>query len=68
MRYFFFLTFLITASLSSQTKYELIDSKWLGNRELKIQLPRTYDETTEQVYPLFLILDGDYLFETVAES
>ena len=66
MRYFFFLTFLITASVWSQTKYEFIDSKWLGNRELKIQLPRNYDENAERVYPLFLILDGDYLFETTA--
>ena len=50
-----------------QTIYEEFDSYKLGeNREIKIQLPRNYEENEEKTYPLFIVLDGDYLFEVVA--
>lgn len=55
-----------TTILWAQTQYELIETETLGNRELKIQLPRDYDENQETYYPLILTLDGDYLFEVVA--
>ena len=55
-----------TVILSAQTQYELLDTQSLGERELKIQLPRNYEENTETFYPLILTLDGDYLFEIVA--
>ena len=51
-----------TVILSAQTQYELLDTQSLGERELKIQLPRNYEENTETFYPLILTLDGDYLF------
>lgn len=51
----------------SQTIYETISSEKLGEtRELKIQLPRNYEENTEKTYPIMLVLDGDYLFEPMA--
>lgn len=51
----------------SQTIYEQFDSHKLGEvRELKIQLPRNYSENTDKSYPLFVVLDGDYMFEAVA--
>lgn len=55
-----------TTPLYAQTQYEYIESDRLGTRELKIQLPRNYEENTEKDYPLILVLDGDFLFEIVA--
>lgn len=53
--------------MNSQTIYEQFDSHKLGElRELKIQLPRNYSENTDKSYPLFVVLDGDYMFEVVA--
>lgn len=52
---------------SAQTIYETISSEKLGEtRELKIQLPRNYDKNTDKIYPVMIVLDGDYLFEPVA--
>ena len=62
----FLLSLISLASLMAQTQYELIDSERLGDREIKIQLPRNYNENSEAFYPLIVILDGDYLFETIA--
>jgi len=63
----FSLLFFCVNALNSQTIYEEFDSYKLGeNREIKIQLPRNYEENTEKTYPLFVILDGDYMFEAVA--
>ncbi|WP_093404473.1 alpha/beta hydrolase [Salegentibacter flavus] len=51
----------------SQTLYETINSEKLGEeRQLKIQLPRNYEANTEKIYPVMIVLDGDYLFEPVA--
>jgi predicted alpha/beta superfamily hydrolase len=53
--------------VEAQVKYESIESAKLGQtRELKIQLPRSYSNNTDKKYPLFIVLDGDYLFEAVA--
>ena len=64
----FLLTVILSLNLSSaQTIYEEFDSyKLNGKREIKIQLPRNYTENEEKLYPLFVVLDGDYLFEAVA--
>ena len=52
--------------LQGQTQYEYFESRKLGQtREIKIQLPRNYDDDDGKVYPLFVVLDGDYLFEIV---
>ena len=66
MKKYIFLLLIFTSQLFSQTKYEFIDSDRLGQRELKIQLPRNYNENLEQFYPLIVTLDGDYLFEVVS--
>lgn len=51
----------------SQTIYEAFDSYKLNEiRQIKIQLPRNYEENKDKTYPLFIVLDGDYLFEVVA--
>lgn len=51
----------------AQIKYESISSQKLGEtRQIKIQLPRDYEENTEKRYPVVVVLDGDYLFEPIA--
>lgn len=63
----FLLIFFCISTLSAQTIYEEFDSYKLGeNRQIKIQLPRNYEENAEKTYPLFVVLDGDYMFEAVA--
>ena len=53
--------------MSSQVIYEEFASSKLGEkRQIKIQLPRGYENDTDKSYPLFIVLDGDYLFEAVA--
>lgn len=53
--------------VTAQTIYEEFDSYKLGElRQVKIQLPRNYSENKEKTYPLFIVFDGDYLFEVVA--
>ncbi|SDR80653.1 hypothetical protein SAMN04515667_0719 [Formosa sp. Hel1_31_208] len=50
----------------SQVIYETIESSKLGDsREIKIQLPRNYNPDGDILYPLIVVLDGDYLFEPV---
>lgn len=50
----------------AQVKYETIQSSKLGEeRQIKIQLPRGYN-SEDKGYPLFIVLDGDYMFEAVA--
>ena len=54
-------------TISAQTIYEEFESYKLDDRrEIKIQLPRNYKDNLEKSYPLFIVLDGDYLFEVVA--
>lgn len=53
--------------IKAQVKYETFQSSKLGEeRELKIQLPRGYSANSDKTYPLFVVLDGDYMFEAVA--
>ena len=66
MKRYLLLLIIFTTTLFSQTQYELINSDRLGERELKIQLPRNYADNTEQFYPLIITMDGDYLFEITA--
>ncbi len=50
-----------------QVKYENISSEKLGEtRQVKIQLPRSYENNPDKVYPVLIVLDGDYLFEPMA--
>ena len=64
--YTFILVF-CSSTLIGQTIYEEFESYKLGEtRQIKIQLPRNYDENTDKSYPLFLVFDGDYMFEAVA--
>ena len=65
---FLILFFLINISFS-QTIYESFESEFLNDsRELKIQLPRNYDDNFKKNYPLIIVLDGDYMFEAVSGS
>ncbi|MFV8280489.1 alpha/beta hydrolase [Christiangramia marina] len=51
----------------SQILHETVNSQKLGEkREIKIQLPRNYEQNLEKRYPVVVVLDGDYLFEPVA--
>ncbi len=61
----FFIVF--ANALFAQVKYEIFQSNKLGQeREIKIQLPRGFSKDVEKKYPLFIVLDGDYMFEAVA--
>ncbi|WP_313791190.1 alpha/beta hydrolase-fold protein [Lacinutrix neustonica] len=54
--------------LSAQVIYKEFNSEKLGGpRELKIQLPRSYD-SSEKSYPIIVVLDGDYMFEIVSAN
>lgn len=62
------LLFYINISFS-QSIYENFESEFLNDsRELKIQLPRNYNENLDKEYPLIIVLDGDYMFEAVSGS
>ena len=51
----------------SQTEYFTVNSQILQDkREIKLQLPRTYNSNEDQRYPLIVVFDGDYLFEPIA--
>ncbi len=57
----------LTTIVSAQIQYEELSSDRLGeSRQLKIQLPRNYTDNPEKIYPIIVVLDGDYLFEPVA--
>ena len=65
--YSLILLFFVVQLSFSQTIYKTINSSKLGKeRELKIQLPRNYDQNKEKKYPVIIVLDGDYLFEPMA--
>ncbi len=49
---------------NAQVTFHKIESEKLGeSRQIKIQLPRGYENDIEKTYPLFIVFDGDYLFE-----
>ncbi len=53
--------------VNAQVKYEMFQSAKMGEeRQIKIQLPRGYNSEEDKNYPVFIVLDGDYLFEAVA--
>ena len=59
--------FLVPKSVFAQVKYETIQSSKLEQeRQIKIQLPRGYKSNEDKKYPIFIVFDGDYLFESVA--
>ncbi|MBJ6367552.1 alpha/beta hydrolase [Snuella sedimenti] len=63
----FLLLFCFFNLTEAQVVYESIESVRLGkSRELKIQLPRGYHDDKDKKYPLFVVFDGDYMFEAVA--
>ena len=54
-------------SIINKNIYDKIYSAKLNSdREITIQLPRDYDLDNEKRYPLFIVFDGDYLFEVVS--
>jgi len=64
---FFLFLFLAFNTSIAQVKYETIQSSKLGEeRQIKIQLPRGYNSDDDKTYPIFIVLDGDYMFEAVA--
>ncbi|PWH83721.1 esterase [Algibacter marinivivus] len=64
---FLLLLFAVFNTSNAQVKYETIQSSKLGEeRQIKIQLPRGYNSDVDKTYPVFVVLDGDYLFEAVA--
>ncbi len=66
-RLFYVFVFIFSfQQISAQTLYKEFESAILGEtRQLKIQVPRGYDDT-DKSYPIVVVFDGDYLFEIVA--
>lgn len=63
----FILLLCTSFSINAQVKYETFQSSKLGEeRQIKIQLPRGYNSNDDKTYPIFIVLDGDYMFEAVA--
>jgi hypothetical protein len=63
----YLLILIVPNLIVGQTIFKNLKSYKLGEeRELKIQLPRNYDQNKEKKYPILVVLDGDYLFEPVA--
>ncbi|WAC00841.1 alpha/beta hydrolase-fold protein [Lacinutrix neustonica] len=52
-------------SIAQTTYKRFTSSKLGGERDIKIQLPRTYGNGTES-YPIIVVLDGDFMFQIVA--
>jgi len=56
----------VVNTMNSQAIYETIRSNKLNeDRQLKILLPRGYNNEDSKKYPLIVVFDGDYLFEAV---
>ncbi len=68
-RVFYFFVFIFSfQQINAQTISKEFESSILGEkRQLKIQIPRGYDDTDKH-YPIVVVLDGDYLFEIVASN
>jgi len=67
LAFFFLLLSVISIKINAQVKYETFQSFKLNEeRQIKIQLPRGYSSNTNKDYPLFVVFDGDYMFEAVA--
>jgi len=63
----YLLLFLLPFINLAQTEYFTVNSQILQDkREIKLQLPRTYNSNEDQRYPLIVVFDGDYLFEPIA--
>lgn len=63
----FFLFVGLNSFAQSKVIYQEFPSYMLDEtRRLKIQLPRDYEENTDKVYPIVVVLDANYLFEPVA--
>ena len=61
------LAYVLCMPLFAQISYdEIRSSKLNAVRKLKIKLPKNYDPSSEQKYPLIIVFDGDYLFEPIA--
>lgn len=59
-------TLMLCVQLSAQVSYEEIFSYKLDQtRQIKIKLPKDYDETAALKHPVIVVFDGDYLFEPV---
>ena len=68
---FFFASFFLLAQDSDTIRnksiyHKIYSNKLNSDREITIQLPRNYDLDDGKTYPLFIVFDGDYLFEIVS--
>ena len=72
--FLFFLTINLLSSQNLDSLYisrvnDTILSKYLNEkRAIEIQLPRSYDVESDRMYPLMIVLDGDYMFNIVSGS
>ena len=72
--FLFFFTINLLGSQNLDSLYvsrvnDTILSKYLNEkRVIEIQLPRSYDVESDRMYPLMIVLDGDYMFNIVSGS
>ncbi len=48
---------------SQVTKDSIYSKKMEMTREISISLPKSYEKNSKKVYPILVVLDGDYLFD-----
>lgn len=60
---FFLLLCLSFNGFSQKVKDSILSRKLDTYRHLTISLPPSYDRDSKKIYPLLLLLDGDYLFD-----
>lgn len=59
--------FICYATVTAQTKFEKFESKKLNEtRDIQLHIPEGYSE--DRVYPIIVVLDANYLFETVVAN
>ncbi|MDT0557859.1 alpha/beta hydrolase-fold protein [Ichthyenterobacterium sp. W332] len=59
-------TMSLCLQISAQVSYDELFSYQLNQtRELKVKLPKNYDENALLKHPVIIVFDGDYLFEPV---
>ncbi len=63
----FILVFVSGILAKAQVQNIAVNSKILNDsRQIKVQLPRNYNERSNKTYPLIFVFDAHYLFEPVA--
>lgn len=59
-----FFLFVCAAFAQNTFTYQLKSNELGGDRELKIYIPPSYEQDSARYYPMAVVLDADYMFDT----